>query len=138
MAGPLPGRWKGAAIRMQVLPKPAKVVHGNAASEHRPSTAGRHEPGEQGGHRRPIVDEDPDITLGSSQGQGIGQGGQRAGLVVAGRQGERLHHPHLDYAAGPLLGRGRGVQPLQQPQRPIWGLFRDHTRARIRYSRSRG
>jgi hypothetical protein len=37
--------------------------------------------------------------------------------------GQRLEGPHLDNAAGPSLGGRPGVQPFQQPQRPVGCLL---------------
>jgi len=54
------------------------------------------------------------VALGEGQAERLGQGGQRAGLLAPGGEGERLQDPHLDQAAGPPLGGGQAAQPLQQ------------------------
>jgi hypothetical protein len=78
---------------------------GGVAPLPRPAEAAK-----QGGHRRALVGEDPDVPLRPSRRQRLGQGGQRT-LVVAGRlQGQRLQ---LDHAAGPSLRRRQVVQPPQ-------------------------
>jgi hypothetical protein len=68
---------------------------------------------QQGAYWRALVGEHPDISLGAGQGEGIGQGVDRACLLAVGRQGERLQRAYLDDAASPALGDRRGVQPFQ-------------------------
>ena len=89
-----------------------------------PGPLGRDQPAQQRGHRRPLVGEDADIALRAGQRERLGQGGHRAGFLAAGRQRQRPQRADLDQAAGPVLGRGRRVQPVQQRERltgPVLG-----------------
>ena len=78
---------------------------------------GRDQPAEQRGHRRPLVGEDPDVTLRAGERERPGQGVDRACLHPAGGQRQRPQRAGLDEAANPVLGGSRGVQPVQQRQR---------------------
>ena len=82
------------------------------------------QPGQQRGHRRSLVGEDPDIALRAGQGEHVGQRGHRAVCITAGGQRQRPQRADLDQAAGPVLRGRRRVQPVQQRQRragPVLG-----------------
>jgi hypothetical protein len=66
-----------------------------------------------------LIGEDPHVALGAGEGERLGQGGDRAGLLPAGRQGQRLQRLDLDAAARPLLDHGQRLQPLQQLTRLV-------------------
>ena len=78
---------------------------------------GRDQPGQQRGHRRSLVGEDPDMALRAGQGERRSQRVHRRGLLAAGGQAQRPQRADLDQAAGPVLGGRRGVQAVQQRQR---------------------
>ena len=78
---------------------------------------GRDQPAGQRGHRRALVGEDPDIALRAGQRERFGQGGHRGGFLAAGCQRQCPQRAGLDDAAGPALGGGRRVQPVQQRER---------------------
>ena len=79
---------------------------------------GRDQPAQQLGHRRAFVGEDPDVALLAGQGERPGQDGYRFVLPAAGRERQGAQGAGLDDAAGPLLAHRRGVQPVQQRERP--------------------
>ena len=78
---------------------------------------GRDQPGQQRGHRRPLVGEDPDITLRAGQGERLGQHVHRAVCLTAGGQRQRPQRADLDQAADPVLSGRRRMQPVQQRER---------------------
>ena len=78
---------------------------------------GPDQPGQQRGHRRALVGEDPDIALRAGQREHGGEGVHRVGVLAAGGQRERPQRTGLDHAAGPVLGDCRVVQPVQQRER---------------------
>ena len=78
---------------------------------------GRDQPGQQRGHRRALVGEDPDIALRAGQREHVSEGVHRVGVLAAGGQRQRPQRAGLDHAADPVLGDRRGVQPVQQRER---------------------
>jgi hypothetical protein len=85
---------------------------------HRPiGPLGCDQPGQQRGHRRSLIGEDPDITLRAGQREHGGEGVHRVGVLAAGGQRQRPQRVDLDQAATPLLGGRRSVQPVQQRER---------------------
>ena len=94
------------------------------AGGHVAGALGRDKPAEQRGHRRPLVGEDPDIALWAGEYERAGQGRDRASRIAARRQRQGPQRANLNEAAGPVLGRCRRVQPVQQGERlagPVLG-----------------
>jgi hypothetical protein len=73
--------------------------------------------GQQRGHRRSLVGEDPDIALRAGQGERFGQACHRVRILAHGGERQRPQCPGLDDTAGPILGHRGRVQPVQQRQR---------------------
>jgi len=57
-------------------------------------------------------------SLVAGQGEHPGQDGYRFVLPAAGRERQGAQGARLDDAAGPFLAHRRGVQPVQQRERP--------------------
>ena len=84
----------------------------------------RDEPAEQGGHRRALVGEDPHVALRAGERKCPCEGRDRTCFIAGGGQRQRPQRADLDEAAAPVLGGGRGVQPVQQGERlpgPVLG-----------------
>ncbi len=77
------------------------------------------QPGQQRGHRRPLVGDDPHITLGAGEREHPGQGIYRGGVITAGRPRQRPQRPGFDYAADAVLADRRRVQPVHQREGPV-------------------
>ena len=76
---------------------------------------------QQVGHRRALVDEHPDVTLGRRQVQSTVQCGQRRGYVPARLLRECLEDQDLEDRCGPAA-RLRGVQqPVEESGRVVEG-----------------
>ena len=58
------------------------------------------------------------MSLVAGQGEHPGQDGYRFALPAAGRERQGTQGARLDDAAGPFLAHRRGVQPVQQRERP--------------------
>ena len=63
-------------------------------------------------HRRPLVDEDPDVALRLGDRHGAIQRRRRAGQIAGGMTGERLRDEDVDGAAVPPTGLGRDEESL--------------------------
>ena len=105
--------------------QPGQVVEWDGAGGGVFGPLGRDQPAEQGTHRRAFVGEDPDVALGTAEGERLGQGIHRGRVVAAGRQRQRLQREYLDDATHPALGGRCGVQPLQQRERLGGAVLRE-------------
>jgi len=140
-AGDLVGRgWGGAGtVRLECPRQPVQVARRHRTGQrHLAGALGGVEPAEQAGHRRALVDEHPHIALIASQDQRLGQRGQRASLVAHRVQGEPLHRPQLDDLPVRPWVTARSWSRASSPSARSGSCSASSTRARTRYSPSRG
>ena len=106
-----PPGTRGDVLRAKRALQPGQAAERDLRS--RPAgPPGCDQPGQQRGHRRPLVGEDPDIALRAGQGERAGQRVHRAVCLTAGGQRQRPQRADLDQAAGPVLRGRRHVQPV--------------------------
>jgi hypothetical protein len=72
---------------------------------------------QQGGHRWAFIDEDPQVALGGSERERVGEAGQCGWFVVTSGMGERPQRLNFDDTAGPSLVGGQGVPASQERER---------------------